>query len=66
MTDANYHDSSAIEELEMVDDIAPGLQIVPVEHGVEIRSQDYIHRAVLLHEMELIEDLDYTFWRIPN
>ena len=66
MTEANYHDSSAIEELELVDDIAPGLQIVPVEYDVEVRSQNYIHRAVLLNEIELIEDLDYTILRNPS
>ena len=38
MTDAKYQDSSAIEALELVDDIELELQAVPVDYSVGLTA----------------------------
>lgn len=66
MTDAKYQDSSAIEALELVDDIELELQAVPVDYSVGDYSHDHIHRTVLLNTMDLFEDMDYPILRNLN
>jgi hypothetical protein len=57
---------SAVETLELVDNTAPDLQLVPVDGGDGADHQAHIHGAALFYPGYHMQWLMDTYWRDPH